>query len=87
MQDPHFHDWICSSCHGHVFGTKSTCLCGQTKLNTKQYKPNTYNWRIGDKCCSNCSTWNFKKNKNCIQCNLTFPSISASKTLKNKNKK
>lgn len=65
---PHPGDWTCSSCKGHVYHTKLTCRCGQTKANTKTYKENKYNWRVGDKCCPSCSSWNFKKNANCFKC-------------------
>ena len=70
----HRNDWKCSSCNTIIYGnlSKIVCICGQTKTNSKQIAKcrNKYQWRIGDKLCSNCNNWNFKSNKKCNSCNI-----------------
>jgi hypothetical protein len=66
----HREDWVCNTCNNRVYGNtgKITCICGQTKWNSKNYTKNTYTWRIGDKLCSNCNEWNFKSKNICKKC-------------------
>jgi hypothetical protein len=66
----HQNDWKCSNCQTIVYGNnnKILCICGQTKWNSKHFVKDKYTWRVGDKNCSNCKQWNFKKNSNCKFC-------------------
>lgn len=67
----HRNDWQCTNCQTIVYGNtnKIQCICGQTKWNSKpKDKPNEYTWKVGDKMCSHCNQWNFKKNTQCKYC-------------------
>ena len=35
----HREDWVCNTCNNRVYGNtgKITCICGQTKWNSKKY--------------------------------------------------
>lgn len=66
----HRNDWKCLNCQTIVYGNnnKILCICGQTKWNSKHFEKDKYTWRIGDKICSHCNQWNFKKNEKCKYC-------------------